>query len=210
MNSTKIPVLTQMGVALAREQSQSGIWLSDINSWAEFVLTIQSANIARTTFPLTATLIRDRKGTPKSFCDKDFAELSGELSGEICLETLVLLDSAPELFRKFFGTVRAIFCFGGSFLTLDLTAAIVCLTLSKRGSNPEMGHRIGDRAHKPWEGNHGKDDHDDVVHSLDRVLGIDLTCLRMRLFSLQLRSFSGEIQQGMGGRGRDRKCRKLS
>ena len=27
--------------------------------------------------------IRDRKGTPKNFCDKDFAELSGELSGAI-------------------------------------------------------------------------------------------------------------------------------
>ena len=36
-------------------------------------------------------LIRDRKGTPKNFCDKDFAELSGELSGAICLKTLVLM-----------------------------------------------------------------------------------------------------------------------
>ena len=34
-------------------------------------------------------LIRDRKGTPKNFCDKDFAERSGELSGAICLKTLV-------------------------------------------------------------------------------------------------------------------------
>ena len=33
----------------------------------------------------------DGKGTPKNFCDKDFAELSGELSGAICLKTLVLL-----------------------------------------------------------------------------------------------------------------------
>ena len=30
--------------------------------------------------------IRHRKGTPKIFCDKDFAELSGELSGSICLK----------------------------------------------------------------------------------------------------------------------------
>ena len=36
---------------------------------------------------------RDRKGTPKNFCDKDFAELSGELSGAICLKTLVLLGN---------------------------------------------------------------------------------------------------------------------
>ena len=50
---------------------------------------------------------RDRKGAPKSFCNKIFAELSGELSGAICLTTLVLLGSALEFFRKFFGTVRA-------------------------------------------------------------------------------------------------------
>ena len=33
----------------------------------------------------------DRKGTTKKLCDKDFAERSGELSGAICLKTLVLL-----------------------------------------------------------------------------------------------------------------------
>ena len=38
-----------------------------------------------------AMRIRERKGTPKNFCDKEFAELSGELSGAICLETLGLL-----------------------------------------------------------------------------------------------------------------------
>ena len=42
---------------------------------------------------LRRALIGDRKGTPKNFCDKDFAELSGELSGAICLKTLVLLGS---------------------------------------------------------------------------------------------------------------------
>ena len=31
---------------------------------------------------------RDRKGTPNNLCDKDFAELSGELSGSICLKPL--------------------------------------------------------------------------------------------------------------------------
>ena len=50
-----------------------------------------------------------QKKSPKNFCDKDFAELSGELSGEICLKTLVLLDRALEFFRKFFGTLRVIF-----------------------------------------------------------------------------------------------------
>ena len=60
--------------------------------------------------------IRDRKGTPKNFCDKDFDELPGEFSGAICLKTLVLLGSALELFRKFFGAVRAIFWLWGSFL----------------------------------------------------------------------------------------------
>ena len=64
-------------------------------------------------------LFQDRKGTPKNFCDKDFAELLGELSGAICLKPLVLLGSALELLRKFFGTVRAIFWLSGSFLALD-------------------------------------------------------------------------------------------
>ena len=35
----------------------------------------------------------DRKGTTKKLCDKDFAERSGELSGAICLTTLVLLGN---------------------------------------------------------------------------------------------------------------------
>ena len=60
--------------------------------------------------------LRTRKGTPKNFCDKDLIELSGELSGAICLKTLLLLGSALELFRKFFGAVRAIFWRWGSFL----------------------------------------------------------------------------------------------
>ena len=58
---------------------------------------------------------RDRKGTPKHFCAKDFAKLSGELSGAICLKTLVLLGSALELFTKFFGAVCAIIWLWGSF-----------------------------------------------------------------------------------------------
>ena len=58
------------------------------------------------------TIVRDREGTPKNLCDKDFAELSGELSGPNCLKTLVLLGSALELFRKFFGAVRAALALG--------------------------------------------------------------------------------------------------
>ena len=47
-------------------------------------------------------VVKDGKGTPKSLCDKDFAELSGELSGAICLKTLVSLGSAPVvLFARF-------------------------------------------------------------------------------------------------------------
>ena len=59
--------------------------------------------------------VRDRKGAPKNLRDKDFAELSGELSAAICLKTLVLLGSALKLFRKFSGAVRAIFWFWGFF-----------------------------------------------------------------------------------------------
>ena len=75
--------------------------------------------------------IRDRKGTPQNLCDKDFAERSGELSGVICLKTLVLVGSALELFRKCFGTVRAIFWFWGSFLAPNFTGVL-------RPSRPEI------------------------------------------------------------------------
>ena len=40
-------------------------------------------------------LIGDGRGTTKKLCDKDLAERSGELSGAICLKTLVLLGNHP-------------------------------------------------------------------------------------------------------------------
>ena len=55
------------------------------------------------------------EGTPKNLCDKDVAELSGELSGAIYLKALVLFGSTLALFRKLFGAVRAIFWLWGSF-----------------------------------------------------------------------------------------------
>ena len=62
------------------------------------------------------SMVGDRKGTTKKPCDEDFAEHSGELSGVICLKTLVLLDNEPVtpsncsenslvLFVRFFGFV---------------------------------------------------------------------------------------------------------
>ena len=39
------------------------------------------------------SILEDRKSTTKKLCDKDFAERSDELSGAICLKTLVLLDN---------------------------------------------------------------------------------------------------------------------
>ena len=59
----------------------------------------------------------------RTFATKIFAELSGELSGAIGLKTLVSLGSALELFRKFFGTVRAIFGVWGSFLAPEFRRA---------------------------------------------------------------------------------------
>ena len=49
------------------------------------------------------------------------AELSGELSGLICLK----LGSALELFRKFFGTVHAILWLWGSFLVRDFCFLLI-------------------------------------------------------------------------------------
>ena len=72
----------------------------------------------------------DRKGATKKLCDKDFAERSGELSGAICLQTLVTLfywvmtGNPLELFRKVFGAVRAIFWLCGSFLAPDFLIRI--------------------------------------------------------------------------------------
>ena len=48
-------------------------------------LQVQTTNLAR--------IFWGRKGTTKKLCDKDFAERSGEPSGAISLETLVLLDN---------------------------------------------------------------------------------------------------------------------
>ena len=50
---------------------------------------------------------------------QDFAELSGELSGAICLKTLVLLDRALDLFRKMFSVLLVQFFGVGSYLALD-------------------------------------------------------------------------------------------
>ena len=41
------------------------------------------------------TLFGDTEGATKKLCNKDFAERSGELSGAICLKTLVLLSNDP-------------------------------------------------------------------------------------------------------------------
>ena len=35
--------------------------------------------------------LRDSQGTPKNLCEEAFAELSGELSGAICLRTLAFI-----------------------------------------------------------------------------------------------------------------------
>ena len=74
----------------------------------------------------------DRKGTPKNFCDKDFAELSGKLSVAIYLKTLVLIGSALELFRKFFGALRAIFWLWGSVFAPE--GCLICSTVEASAS----------------------------------------------------------------------------
>ena len=61
-----------------------------------------------------------QKRYPKELLRQRFAELSGELSGAICLKALVLLGSDLELFRKFFRAVRATFWLWVSFLAPDL------------------------------------------------------------------------------------------
>ena len=44
---------------------------------------------------LREPFIGERKSTTKKLCDKDFAKCSGELSGAICLQPLVLLGIGP-------------------------------------------------------------------------------------------------------------------
>ena len=62
--------------------------------------------------PNTHTLIQGQTCTTKKLRDKDFAELSGELSGAICLEALVIQKMPSNcsenylvLFARFFGFV---------------------------------------------------------------------------------------------------------
>ena len=65
-----------------------------------------------------------QKRYPKELEQQRFCELSGELSGAICLTTLVLLGSALELFRSFFGAVRVSFL-GCGVLVWPLGNAVV-------------------------------------------------------------------------------------
>ena len=68
-------------------------------------------------------IIGDRKSTKKKLCDKDFAERSGELSGAICLKTLILMGNDPvtdsNCSQEFCGAVRAICWLCGPFLATD-------------------------------------------------------------------------------------------
>ena len=63
----------------------------------------------------TAQSVRNREGTPKNVSDKDLGELSGELSGAICLRTLVLLGSALKCFRNSLVLFVRFFAFGFHF-----------------------------------------------------------------------------------------------
>ena len=80
--------------------------------------------------PLSQSIFRGcsyqgQKRYPKELLRQRFRRTSGELSGAICLETLVLLGSALDLFRNFFATVRAIFWVWGSFLAPDLNPGLL-------------------------------------------------------------------------------------
>ena len=65
-----------------------------------------------------------QKGTTKKLCDKDFAELSFELSGAICLKNPSFLRCARPLLtgdfaRKDFGQVGVVS--GSAFLWFNIT-----------------------------------------------------------------------------------------
>ena len=67
--------------------------------------------------------IRARKGTPKNFSDKDFAELSGELSGAIASKPLfywVARSKCSE--KKNFGLFVQFFGFGALFRPWSIVA----------------------------------------------------------------------------------------
>ena len=77
--------------------------------WSSHFLRDPSQVVRRT--PRDTPVPLYTRTSPWPIVQPNFAELSGELSGAICLKTLVLLGSALELFRQFFGAVRAIFEF---------------------------------------------------------------------------------------------------
>ena len=63
-----------------------------------------------------------------------------ELSGAICFTTLVLLSNALDMFRRFFDTVRAVFCFLSHFwpLTEGLAANFLLICGFLGGGRGEM------------------------------------------------------------------------
>ena len=71
-----------------------------------------------------SSLFGDRKGATKKLCDKDFAE---RFSDAVCLKHSkslfywVMTREPLELFRKFFGAVRAVLWLCESFSPPDLS-----------------------------------------------------------------------------------------
>ena len=91
---------------------QEGTWKAEARLFFETTCTL-GVRPAKTPF---WTKVGDRRGTTKKLGDKDFAERSVELSGAICLKTLVLLgddlvtpsncsENSLALFVRFFGFV---------------------------------------------------------------------------------------------------------
>ena len=81
-------------------------------------------------------------------CNKDFAELSGELSDAICLKILVLFGSALELFRNSLVLFVRFFGFGVLVWTLDVGNFYCCFgaktpfsheSITYQGSNMTKG-----------------------------------------------------------------------
>ena len=86
------------------------------NDWHEAAVYRGSC---ATQLPGNGSYSGSNKAITLNFRDEEFAELSGEFSGLICLNTLVLLSISFRWFKTLIGSVRVCHCLCESFLASD-------------------------------------------------------------------------------------------
>ena len=112
------PCKTRNTTALKKKREQAYIeHTHDKRTFSIFGVFLP--DFARGAVFLFSTRVGDREGTPKNLCDKDFVELSGELSGAICLKTFCYWVVPSNCSEKSLVLFARVFWLWGSFLALN-------------------------------------------------------------------------------------------